>query len=360
MRQATTGVGGRPRGNSRSSSTLSQREALAHRSEHADEVAPEVQEIVERVRNAISGCDGLLVSTPATLEGVLAAVGVGYLAHVPHERMRLCVTSSAQPMLGEAFETIPEVLPEGLAALARRVYAGLQTRLAATCPRAQEGRCPARCSGECAFKLAWACASDSKGMPESVHRYVVRCFAEGAGAAQDATDPVTAEVDALARQVMGECEHARQFVRFSHMADDTLGASFSPNADVLPFVSRHFARRMREERFYVVDPVHATAIFHDRGWKACEVARLDARTVTGLAGRGDLAPDERYVRALWKRFYDGLELKGRNASQRGYDLRKGWMPVRFWRGLFELDPRSDDPGPHVPERYRGGHRNRPA
>ena len=49
-----------------------------------------------------------------------------------------------------------------------------------------------------------------------------------------ATDMTDALTDDLARHVLGECEHTRQFVRFSHMADGSYAASFSPGANTIP------------------------------------------------------------------------------------------------------------------------------
>ena len=44
-----------------------------------------------------------------------------------------------------------------------------------------------------------------------------------------------------------------------------------------------------------------------------------------------------------------MELPGRGASQRGYDLRASWMPKRLWKNLTELVPELTSRGP---ERYR--------
>lgn len=78
---------------------------------------------------------------------------------------------------------------------------------------------------------------------------------------------------------------------------------------------------------------------------------MDAQLASRMERELRLASDEPYVRALWKRLYDSLALEGRNPYERGYDLRTHWMPKRLWEGLVELDPRSADPGTHVPARY---------
>lgn len=95
------------------------------------------------------------------------------------------------------------------------------------------------------------------------------------------------------------------------------------------------------------------AALHETGQRRCQIVRVDAQLASRMERELRLASDEPYVRALWKRLYDGLALEGRGPYERGYDLRTHWMPKRLWEGLVELDPRSADPGAHVPARYAG-------
>lgn len=189
-------------------------------------------------------------------------------------------------------------------------------------------------------------------MPDACFRYLRLGFTCGAQVREMIADSRVAAVNGLARFCKEECEHTRQFVRFSCLSDGTFAAVFRPKADTVPLVAGHFAARMQGERFMIIDPVHRHAAFHQPG-KGCEIVVLDARMAERLSRLEDLADDERYVRALWKRFYDGMALPGRDVSQRGYDLRVSWMPKRFWGGLTELDPRSLDAGASTPKRYQG-------
>jgi probable DNA metabolism protein len=170
-------------------------------------------------------------------------------------------------------------------------------------------------------------------------------------------DELVVEVDELARYVLNECEHTKQFARFSLLAAGSLFAVFRPKADTIPLTAGYFAARMGGERFCIVDPVHRSAAFHDSGKlsgrKGHTVVRLDRESADQLLATKDLSPDELYVRALWKRFYDSVALPGRDASQRGYDLQAGWMPRRFWGGLTELDLRNDAKASTIPQRYTG-------
>ena len=288
-------------------------------------------------------CDG-------SLEGVLAATGVTYLAHVHEGEARLALTKGLQPRLGEAVVRVPADTHDETVSFARRVLEGFGRRVTHGCRRVRDGRCPSTCDGDCVRRLVFVTASDEPGMPEIAYRYLRLGFAEGPRVRTLISDSRVAAFHDLARSVLGECEHTRQFVRFSHMADGSFVASFSPKANTIPLTASHFAARMGTERFCLVDPRHRIAAFHEAGQRGCELVRLDAALAADIATRTDFADDEPYVRAMWQRFYVGTTTPGRDRSQRGYDLRTKWMPQRLWQGLVEL---GEERGVSVPARYAG-------
>lgn len=313
-----------------------------------------------RVEAALADGYGVVLACDPSLEGVLGAVGITYLAHADEARIRLAPREGCQQRFGELLVDAPLDADDELVTLARRVYRGIERHAAEGCPRVRDGRCPATCAGACGRRLVYAAASDEPGMVEAIHRYARLVFDEGPRVRTLLAEDRVIEVDELARGVLNECEHTRQFARFSLLADGSLFAVFRPKADTIPLTASYFAARMGGERFCIVDPVHRSAAFHDSGAlsgrKGHVVVRLDQQSADELARDKDLSPDEAYVRALWKRFYDAVALPGRGASERGYDLRAGWMPKRFWGGLTELDPRSDDAGA-TPARYGGATSN---
>lgn len=298
-----------------------------------------VPEVTKRLHQALETGPVALVVEP-TLEGVLSGVGLGYLAHARPDAIRLVEASSAQARIGEALVEAPDTQAPGVVELARRVYDGFVRHIARGCRSARDGRCPVRCKGACLRKLSYAAASCDPGMPEAVHRYVRLVFDVGPVARNMLQDERVAALDALARRTSNECEHTRQFVRFSHLSDGSWLAVFRPNADTIPLTADYFCSRMEQERFCIVDPVHLVAAFHDPRQRGATCMRLDRETARAVADRHDLAEDEQYVRTMWYRFYHALELPGRGPRERGYDLRASWMPKRFWGGLTELDPRN--------------------
>ena len=183
-------------------------------------------------------------------------------------------------------------------------------------------------------------------MAEAVHLYVRKAFSEGSRLRSLINDELVVEVDQLARSVLSECEHTKQFARFSLLSDGSLFSSIRPKADTIPLTASYFATRMGEERFCIVDPTHRSAAFHDSGklgrQKGYAVVRLDQASTDALVSGKELSADELAVRALWRRFYESVSLSGRDVSERGYDLRTQLMPRRFWGGLSELGPQADE------------------
>ena len=268
--------------------------------------------------------------------------------------MRLASIEGLQPRIGEQVVRAPTGTDDDTASFARRVITGFARSVTPGCKRRRKGVCPAGCEGSCVRRVALACASDRPDMPEVVHRYLRLGFSVGARVRTLITDQRVAELDGLARYVLNECEHTRQFVRFSHMADGSFSASFSPSANTIPLCASHFAARMRQDRFVLADPRHRIVAFHHEGARDCQIVRLDGPLMEALLASDDLAEDERYVRAMWQRFYRGTSLPGRSRSERGYDLRTKWMPQRLWDGLLELEPPVPGNEGRAPARYAGG------
>lgn len=318
-----------------------------------DASAASIETCAQQVRSYLAAETNVVLACDQSPEGVLAGIGISYLAHAREGQLRLANVRALQPRLGEAVVRVPPDSAEETVALAQRVMRGFAAKVTAGCRKRKASGCPLSCDNACVRRLVYATAADDDGMAEVVHQYLRLGFAVGPRIRQLIAEPRVVAFNDLARFVLGECEHTRQFVRFSHMADGSFAASFSPKANTIPLTASHFAARMRTERFFLVDPLHHIAAFHQVAEPRCQIVRIDAAIAQELASRTDFAEDERYVRALWQHFYQGTTTPGRDRSQRGYDLRTHWMPQRFWSGLSELEPQFGEEPLVVPDRYTG-------
>ncbi len=247
----------------------------------------EVNRLVAAVSETARRYGVLLTCEPAA-ESVVAAVGVGYLAHVGEGALELCRADWCAPRPGQVVLGPLDSADAEVAALSRRVLTGFAKKA---------GR-------EGARRAELACASDDPDAPETVHRYLRLGFARPWELRPQATDKRVLAADELARLVLGELERTRKLARFSPLRDGSLIACVEPAAHVVPLAAPRFARLLHAERFCLVDPRHHMAAFHEARAARCVLVGLDERLCEHLAGMAsdDLALSERRIRALWSLF----------------------------------------------------------
>lgn len=267
-------------------------------------------EVVAHLARADAGQRfGLCV--PGTAEGILTGVAVVYLARAVHAEPALYVTRACQPRLGEAVVEVGED-----AALARRVLSGFRRATSAADAK----------------RVLYACQSDEPSRAQAVFAYLRYGFSVRERLWNHRAAPQAVPVFDLARTVGNECERARQFVRFHRMEGGVYHARFEPNANVVPLVMGHFSERFNTQPFVIHDPRHRIAGFWDG--HACQLVEADGP----VWGPADDAGDDRYYQALWKRFYDSVAVEARLNPE----LRRQFMPKRFWKNLPEMDPSLDE------------------
>ncbi len=113
------------------------------------------------------------------------------------------------------------------------------------------------------------------------------------------------------------------FTRFSEL-NGTLVAEIEPKNFVLPLIARHFCERYPGEQFLIHDKTHGMVLIYQGG-----------RTM--ISSVDDFTPlnpgeEEMRFRALWKLFYDTIEIKERHNPR----CRMSHMPKRYWRCMTEF------------------------
>lgn len=258
------------------------------------------------------------IVAPGTIEGLCSAVGVVYLAGCARCPVRIHVADACQPSLGEELVEVAED-----PVLARRFLAGFER---ATSPGDTK-------------RVIYLCQSDDPSRGQALMDYVRYGFAQRERLWNHRAHPAVVPAFDLAFAVSRECEHARQFVRFHKTAQGIYYARFEPAANVVPLVMGHFTARFNCQPFLIHDPVHHVAGLWDG--VQTQLVSTAGSTWEDPQRSGELeAGDDRYYQALWKRFYDSVAI----ASRTNHDLRRQFMPLRFWKNLPEMDPRLDEAG----------------
>lgn len=134
------------------------------------------------------------------------------------------------------------------------------------------------------------------------------------------------EVSALfraSRALHSEVHLLTGFIRFADCGG-ILASTIRPKNFVLPFLEPHFCARFPNESFIIWDAAHGCALTSSRG-RARLMSALDVRFPPK-------SPEEAQFRALWKQFYDTLEIKPRSNSR----CRMSHVPKRYWSCMEEL------------------------
>jgi probable DNA metabolism protein len=136
-------------------------------------------------------------------------------------------------------------------------------------------------------------------------------------------DPVVNELFAAVRHLRHEAHLLTGFIRFSE-TNGVLTAQIEPKNIVLPVITRHFIERYPEERFLIYDKTHRMALLYQDHLPAIFTAEEMALPAPG--------EEELKFRALWKLFYDTIEIKERHNPR----CRMSHMPKRYWHCMTEF------------------------
>ena len=125
------------------------------------------------------------------------------------------------------------------------------------------------------------------------------------------------------KKMLHEAHLLKGFIRFSDQ-QGVLVTTIGPKNFVLPFLAHHFATRFPEEHILIYDENHHAALVY-RPYESAVIPMDDFRAAP---------PDEeeRKFRALWRSFYDTIEIKPR----RNEKCRMTLMPKRYWSYMTEF------------------------
>ena len=128
---------------------------------------------------------------------------------------------------------------------------------------------------------------------------------------------------AARRHLMGEAHLLKGFIRFADY-DGHLAATITPKNYILPYITRHFITRYRNENFMIYDKTnHVALIYENRVPRMVAAEHIEFPAVT---------EEEAQYRELWKHFYRTVAIKGRENPR----CRMTHMPKRYWENMVEV------------------------
>ena len=127
----------------------------------------------------------------------------------------------------------------------------------------------------------------------------------------------------LIKKINLEIHHLHGFIRFMECENGALYAPISPDNDICDLLLPHFRARLPNFPFLIHDVKRKKAAVYDG--KASFLAPLDKADVL-------LSGTETEWQALFKRYYQAVNIPSRERINQ----MKGYMPVRYWKFMPEL------------------------
>lgn len=133
-------------------------------------------------------------------------------------------------------------------------------------------------------------------------------------------------IEHAARRTQREAHTFLGILRFRHHASGWLIAEYESECDVLPIVAPHFARRMPNQRWRIVDRRRGRVATHDR-------SELSYRSSAAGTPTADAQTDAAIV-DLWRDYVDRIAIRERTNLR----LQRQFLPKKYWRDLPEMNP----------------------
>jgi probable DNA metabolism protein len=114
------------------------------------------------------------------------------------------------------------------------------------------------------------------------------------------------------------------FTRFEELKDGTLYAKIGGKFNLLPFLGRHFTKRLDGCRFIIHDLDRSLAYFKDEnGGEIHQVADYDTPV---------FSENEAKFQKLWKTFFESVTIKERQNLK----LQQNWVPLHYRKYMNEF------------------------
>ena len=138
------------------------------------------------------------------------------------------------------------------------------------------------------------------------------------------SDSNVSKLHEISKKVSKEKHRMLGFIRFKLIKGNIFYASMEPDHNIITLIAPHFAKRMSDQNWVIHDIKRKIAIVYNQTeWVVTE---LDPTQVL-------LIDEEALYQKIWKTYFDKITIKERKNPK----LQKGFMPVRYWKHLVEME-----------------------
>ena len=130
----------------------------------------------------------------------------------------------------------------------------------------------------------------------------------------------------VAHYVTRENHKFKGFLRFKELQNKILYAEMEPENDIILLLSKHFAKRLKNEYWIIKDVRRDTYSIYDK---------IEFRLVNGeefTLNNNGFSNSEEMIQSLWKTFYKTIGISERKNER----CRMNFMPKKYWKYILEV------------------------
>lgn len=128
------------------------------------------------------------------------------------------------------------------------------------------------------------------------------------------------------RLVSREAHRFKGFTRFKELENKVLFATISPDNNILPIISNHFQKRLKNELWIIKDENRNIISLYDK--KKYYIINGDEIRFFDIK----LSSEETNLEILWKTFYKTIAIKERTNKR----CQMNFMPKKYWQNIIEM------------------------
>ena len=158
----------------------------------------------------------------------------------------------------------------------------------------------------------------------------------GTGIERNFADPDVLAVTNIARKVLHEQLRMKQFIRFQKAKDGTYLAVVSPDHNVLPLITDHFADRFNDQPWLIYDAKRHYGYYYEGRGHPTRITFADESAITfslsdGRLDNDMLSSDDPLMQELWRTYFKAICIRERMNPRKQLND----MPRRYWKYLTE-------------------------
>jgi probable DNA metabolism protein len=224
-----------------------------------------------------------------SLEGIFSAVYIAWASRYGHDNIELEVLGMEEEYNLKLFSEY--IIVENNPKNADKVANSIKNKIS---PHAYQ-------------MVARAALSNDKRKANAIYHFLVRGFAFGAKVEDNLSDPYVQIIFELNRYVGNDAHLYTGFVRFIELNNGILFAKIEPKNNVLEIITPHFADRLTQENFMILDVKRKIATVHkgNAGWILTTISDEELATLLSVTEK-----KEKYEK-LWKTFFESIAIKER-------------------------------------------------